>query len=133
MKKFTILAGAALLAACGTAETEEADVAVAETEAPVEVAPLYESNWTFSRDGADYVESIDADGLYITNEGDAHADHGSYEMVDGKHCFTSAMTDEGQVCWTTPATIEVGDTVEAVSDKGEQLSVTRQEFDMLTM
>lgn len=133
MKYLVVLAGAAALAACGATETKDADVAATETEAAAEVASLNESSWTFTREGADYNESIDGSGNYIVNKGDEHSDHGTYEMIDGKHCFTSAMTDEGQVCWTTPATIAVGESAEVTSDAGETLAVTRQEYTPLTM
>lgn len=135
MRKLFVLAGAVSLAACGTADTGEAETEteVAEAEAPVEAASFNETNWTFTRDGADFIESIDASGNYIANVGDEHSDHGTYEFLDGKHCFTSAMTDEGQVCWTAPATVAVGETVEVVNDAGETLTVTRQEYAPLTM
>ena len=133
MKYLVVLAGAAALAACTSAETEDADAAATETEAPAEAASLNESNWTFTREGTEYSESIDGSGNYIVNAGDAHSDHGTYALVDGKHCFTSAMTDEGQVCWTTPKTIAVGESVEVTSDAGEKLTVTRQEYAPLTM
>ena len=127
-----------MLAACGgqeatAPEAAESNVAVAETEAPAEVMSLHETTWTFTRDGKDIQESIDASGDYIANAGEEHVDHGTYALVDGKQCFTSAMTDEGQVCWTTPANVEVGESVDITSDKGEQLTVTRQEYVPMTM
>lgn len=134
MKKLILLAGVAMLAACGAQEAAapEENVAVAETEAPA-VMSLNETSWTFTRDGKAIQESIDATGNYIANSGDEHIDHGTYAMVDGKQCFTSAMTDEGQVCWTAPANIEIGESVEITSDKGETLTVTRGEYTPLTM
>jgi hypothetical protein len=136
MKKLILLAGAALLAACGdrqanAPEAEDANVAAA--EAPAEVMSLHETTWTFTRDGKAIQESIDASGNYIANSGDEHVDHGTYALVDGKQCFTSAMTDEGQVCWTAPENIEVGESVEITSDKGEKLTVTRTEYVPMTM
>jgi hypothetical protein len=134
MKKLFLLAGVAMLAACGGQETAapEENVAVAETEAPA-VMSLKETSWTFNRDGKDIQESIDAAGNYIANSGDEHIDHGTYAMVDGKQCFTSAMTDEGQVCWTAPANMEVGTSAEITSDKGEKLTVTRVAYTPLKM
>jgi hypothetical protein len=94
---------------------------------------LHETTWTFTRDGKQIQESIDASGNYIANAGEEHIDHGSYALVDGKQCFTSAMTDEGQECWTAPANVAVGESVDITSDKGEQLTVTRQEYVPMTM
>lgn len=135
MKKLILLAGAVLIAACGQREAAPAaeDANVAEAEAPAEMMSLHETSWTFTRDGKEIQESIDASGNYIANAGDEHVDHGTYATVDGKQCFTSAMTDEGQVCWTAPAAIEVGESVEITSDKGEKLTVTRQEYVPMTM
>lgn len=138
MKKLILLAGAAMLAACGDRQAtapgaDEANVEIAETESPAEVTSLHETSWTFTRDGKQIQESIDATGNYIANAGDEHVDHGTYALVDGKHCFTSAMTDEGQVCWTAPANAEVGESLEVTSDKGEKLTVTRVEYVPMTM
>lgn len=135
MKKLFLFAGAAMLAACGGQEATApaTDENVAEAEAPAEVMSLHETTWTFTRDGKDIQESIDATGNYIANAGDEHIDHGTYAMVDGKQCFTSAMTDEGQVCWTAPENVEVGESVEVTSDKGETLTVTRQDYVPMTM
>lgn len=137
MKKLFLLAGAAMLAACGgeqatAPEAEETNVAAADTEA-FETMSLNETTWTYTRNGKDIQQSIDASGNYIANAGDEHIDHGTYAMVDGKQCFTSAMTDEGQVCWTGPAAVEVGETVEVTSDKGETLQVTRVEYEPMSM
>jgi hypothetical protein len=137
MKKLFLFAGAAVLAACGdqpasAPEANEANAAAAATEAAAPMS-LNETSWTFTRDGKAIQESVDANGNYIANSGDEHVDHGSYVIVDGKHCFTSAMTKEGQDCWTAPPNIEVGQSVEITSDKGEKLTVTRQEYTPLTM
>jgi len=134
MQKLILLAGAALIAACGQREAAPAaEENVAAAEAPAETMSLHETTWTFTRDGKDIQESIDATGNYIANSGDEHVDHGTYALVDGKQCFTSAMTDEGQVCWTAPGAIEVGESVEITSDKGEKLTVTRQDYVPMTM
>ncbi len=133
MKKLFAISTIAALAACGSPETEEEAVAVVETEAPVEVMSLHETSWSFTMDDAEILESIDAEGNYIANAGEEHSDHGTYELIDGKQCFTSAMNDEGQVCWTVPATIEMGESADITSDKGEALTVTRVEYQPLTM
>ena len=135
MKKLFLLAGVAMLAACGGQEAAapEENVAAAETEAPAAVMSLNETSWTFTRDGKQIQESIDASGNYIANSGEEHVDHGSYALEDGKQCFTSAMTQEGKVCWAAPANVKVGESVEITSDKGEKLTVTRVEYAPLTM
>ncbi len=133
MKNFLAICSIAVLAACGSPETAEEDVAAVDTEAPAETMSLYETSWTFMMDEKEILESIDADGNYIANAGDEHFDHGTYEMVDGMQCFTSSMNEEGQECWETPARIEVGESVDLTSDKGQQLTVTRVEYQPLTM
>ena len=73
------------------------------------------------------IESIDADGNYIENAvSGKHIDHGTGVMKDGKACFTSAMTKEGEVCWTTPPhALKIGHSFVATNDKGKKLKVTR--------
>ena len=138
MKKLLLLVGCAALAACGQqeaapAENADANVAAAEAPAPVPVAfQLNETSWTFTRDGQAQQESIDASGNYIVNSGDKHVDHGTAVMKGDKACFTSAMDQEGEVCWTTQPT-EIGQSFETTSDKGEKLTVTRVAYAPLTM
>ena len=77
-------------------------------------------------------ESIDADGKYISSSGAEHIDHGTAIMKDGKACFTSAMTKEGEMCWTDPK-MEVGASGETTSDKGEKLAIKRVAYVAKTM
>lgn len=133
MKKLIVVCSIAALAACGSPETVEEDVAVVEADAPAEVMSLNETSWTFVMDDKEILESIDADGNYIANAGNEHFDHGTYVLVEGMQCFTSAMNDEGQECWTTPAQIAVGESMDITSDKGQALTVTRVEYEPLTM
>lgn len=139
-----------------------ANVAEANQAAPAATPAamsLNETSWTFTEDGKKILESIDASGNYIASSvaedvdhvdhgnhvdhidhgdhgghGDqgAHVDHGTYVAKDGKHCFTSAMNKEGEVCWTSKGAA-IGETVEAVSDKGEKLMVTRVAYVAATM
>ena len=53
-------------------------------------------------------------------------------MKGDKACFDSAMDKEGEVCWTTKA-VEIGQSMDTVSDKGEKLTVTRVAYVPLTM
>lgn len=133
MKKLIAICSIAALAACASPEPAEEGVAVEDTEATAEVMSLNETSWTFVMDGQEIMESIDADGNYIANAGDDHFDHGTYVMVDGMQCFTSAMSDEGQVCWSTPPQVAVGESMDIKSDQGESLTVTRVEYEPLTM
>ena len=48
-------------------------------------------------------------------------------MKDGKACFTSKMDKEGEVCWTT-SPVEIGQSMDTLSDKGETLAVKRVAF-----
>jgi hypothetical protein len=45
-------------------------------------------------------------------------------MKGDKACFTSAVDKSGEVCWTTKP-VEVGQSMDTVSDKGEKLTVNR--------
>ena len=126
----TSLAVLALMACSKPAETTN-DTNAADTNAAMaanEVAPaafqLNETAWEFTRDGKAQSETIDASGNYVVTAGAEHIDHGTTVMKEGKACFTSAMTDEGEVCWTVQPT-EIGQSFEAVSDKGEKLTVKR--------
>lgn len=133
MKKLIVFSSIAALAACGSPEAEEETAAVAEAEAPAETMSLHETSWTFVMDDMEIMESIDADGNYIANAGDEHFDHGTYVLVEGMQCFTSAMNDEGQECWTTPPQVAVGESIDITSDQDAELTVTRVEYEPLTM
>jgi hypothetical protein len=77
--------------------------------------------------------SVDAKGNYIENSAEGkHLDHGTSLMKGDKVCFTSAMTKEGQVCWTTKP-VEIGQSMDTVSDKGKKLTVNRVAYSPLSM
>ena len=129
MRQLLLIAGCAALAACtqnkAPAENADANMAGAEAPAPTPAAfQLNETTWTFTRDGKAITESVDASGNYIANAGAEHVDHGTAVMKNDKACFTSAMDKEGEVCWTTQP-VEIGQSMETTSDKGEKLTVTR--------
>ena len=70
-------------------------------------------------------ESIDASGNYIENAvSGKHIDHGTAVMKGDKACFTSAMTNDGEMCWTTRP-VKIGHSMVTHNDKGRKLSVTR--------
>lgn len=138
MHKVILVAAIAALAACDkqpAPAANDADMAAANdinaTAIPA-ATPIHETTWEFTQDGKPMQESIDANGNYITTSGAEHIDHGTVVMKDGKACFTSAMTKEGEVCWTDPK-LEVGGTGETVSDKGEKLTLKRVAYVPKTM
>ena len=96
---------------------------------------LNETTWTFT-DPVKKVpakESIDANGNYIENGTDGkHIDHGTSVMKGDKACFTSAMTKDGEECWTTKP-VAIGESMDTTSDKGHKLTVTRVAYEALTI
>ena len=78
-------------------------------------------------------ESIDAKGNYIENAvSGKHIDHGTAVMKGGKACFTSAMNNDGESCWTTHPT-KIGHSMVTTSDKGQKLKVTRVAYVPMSM
>jgi hypothetical protein len=78
-------------------------------------------------------ESIDAEGNYIENAvSGKHLDHGTSVMKDEKACFTSAMTKDGEMCWTTRP-VKIGHSMVTRNDKGKKLTVTRTAYVKLSM
>jgi hypothetical protein len=135
--RLIILTAAAALSLAGCSKPAEAPAADANAAAPAATPAAFdikETSWEFIDNDTKkpIFESVDATGNYIANSGTEHADHGTAVMKDGKACFTSAMTDEGEVCWTNP-NVEVGQSGETTSDKGEKLTVKRVEYKPLTM
>ena len=97
---------------------------------------LNQTTWTMKdKKSVSARESVDASGNYVANTfGGKHLDHGTAAMKDGKACFTSAMTKEGERCWTTPRTaLVIGHSFVTTSDKGEKLKVTRVKYTPLKM
>jgi len=145
MHKIILVAAVAALAACSKQAAPTADNAsmaaandAAATPAANEVTAtpaafsINETSWEYTEKGKPMQESIDAAGNYITTSGAEHIDHGTAVMKAGKACFTSAMTKEGEVCWTDPK-LEVGASGETVSDKGEKLPIKRVAYIPKTM
>ena len=85
---------------------------------------INETSWEFTREGKAQTETVDASGNYVAWSGNEHIDHGTVVMKGDKACFTSAMDQEGETCWTTSPT-EIGQSFETTSDKGEKLTVKR--------
>ena len=96
---------------------------------------LNSTTWTYVDPGKKVKarESIDANGNYIENAvSGKHIDHGTAVMKDGKACFTSAMTDEGEMCWTTRP-VKIGHSMVTTNDKGKTLKVTRVHYAPMEM
>ena len=145
MKRIVLIAAIAALSACNREAAEapandmaaDANLAVEDNAAVNASTPaamsLNSTSWEYTRKGVGYVETIDANGNYITDTADGkHYDHGTMVMKDGKACFTSAMTKDGETCWTVVDTA-VGQTTKTTSDKGETLDVKRIEYRELKM
>ena len=96
---------------------------------------LNETTWTYVDKKMKVRESIDASGNYIENAvSGKHVDHGTAVMKGDKACFTSAMTKEGELCWTTPRdAVKIGHSFVTTSDKGRKLKVTRLAYAKLSM
>ena len=94
------------------------------------------TTWTFSeKKNGKVEESIDTDGNYIAQTvGGKHLDHGTAVMKDNKVSFTSKMTKEGEVCWTTPGhAMAIGHSFVTRNDKGRKVKVTRVKYTPLKM
>lgn len=137
MKKVILVAATACLAACSNPAAPAAENATTASGNEVgaqtaSVSPIHETTWEFTEDGKLVQESVDANGNYIADSEGKHVDHGTVVMKDGKACFTSAMTKEGEECWTDPK-LEIGASGESVSDKGERLTLKRVAYVPKTM
>lgn len=95
---------------------------------------LNRTSWTFTdKKNGKVVESVDADGNYISQtRAGKHLDHGTAVMKDDKACFTSKMTQDGEICWTT-SPVKIGHSILSTSDKGEKLKVKRVKYVALKM
>jgi len=91
------------------------------------------SSWTYTYKGTKMRESVDADGKYITvSARGKHIDHGAAAVRGQKVCFTSAMNNKGENCWTIEP-MKVGQSRVTTSDKGEKLRVTLIKYTPLRM
>ena len=103
-----------------------AEEASANAAAPTPAAfQLNETSWTYTYKGKPTQESIDSSGNWIVTQDGKQTDHGTSTMKGDKACFTSAVdTKSGEECWTTKP-IEIGQSMDTTSDKGNKLTVTR--------
>jgi hypothetical protein len=141
--RLTVCLTAATLVLCACSKQAEAPAAdnnMADANAAAPAATpaafqLTETTWTFTdpEKKVPAQESIDANGNYIENAvSGEHIDHGTAVMKGDKACFTSAMTKDGEICWTTKP-VEIGQSMETTSDKGDKLTVTRVAYVPMTM
>jgi hypothetical protein len=120
------------------ANADEMNAAEANAAAPATTPAAFQLNettWTYidPKEKVKAQQSIDANGNYIENAvSGKHIDHGTAVMKGDKACFTSAMTKEGEVCWTTKPTA-IGQSMDTVSDKGQKLTVTRVAYVPMSM
>jgi hypothetical protein len=130
--RLTICLGAALILC---AVSSQADARVRHHAAKPAAFQINETSWAFIDKKMKVRETIDKDGNYIENAvSGKHIDHGTVVMKNSKVCFTSAMTNEGEMCWTAPRTVlKIGQSFVAKSDKGEKLRVTRIKYTPLKM
>lgn len=94
MKRFTIMAACALLAACGSKTEAPADPAASAsaeaTATPAAVhTPAPGSYDVTTPDGTKLTTTLMADGRYVRRDaGDKVLDKGTWAVTDGKTCFT---------------------------------------------
>ena len=131
MRLITCVTAAILLCAY----SGQADAKAKAKPAPAKAAfQLDETTWLYTdKKGTKVRESIDPDGNFIAQtRAGKHLDHGTAVMKDAKACFTSAMTKDGEVCWSTKP-VRIGHSMNTVSDKGEKLKVTRVAYVKMSM
>lgn len=125
MQKLIILAAPLALMACAeqaevveeTVETEPAVMTTANGTAP--------GTYTVSNDeGPAGTSVLNADGTYqdLATDGSI-ASEGTWEVVDGKTCFTSSEEGAEALCWTESEPAEDG-SFTATSDAGETVTVS---------
>ena len=141
MRLSICLAGAVAVSLAGCMK-QETPAATANNEASAEAnaaatpaaLELNQTSWTFvDKKAGNVQESVDANGNYIANTtAGKHVDHGTAVMNGDKACFTSAMDKEGEICWTAKP-IQIGESMDTVSDKGEKLTVTRVPYVAMTI
>lgn len=96
MKKLVILAGFALLAACGAKKDTAADAAASDSAAASAAAtpaavftPTPGTYDVTTPDGKKHTTTLMADGVYVRRDaGGKVLDKGKWAVTDGKTCFT---------------------------------------------
>lgn len=125
MKKLILFAGVCALAACSEAEAPPAEEeAVAEAEAPTGPQPgTYEVT---EADGSSYSITIGDGNTWNASNADGEEASGTFEVVDGKACFTTEGSEDPPRCSTASAPDE-NDVVTVTYDDGSTATVTRAE------
>nr|WP_298927045.1 hypothetical protein [uncultured Erythrobacter sp.] len=128
MRKLIFLAAPFALAACSQEAEVEEPAAIEE----VETAVLTTANGTVtpmmgevqSAEGPQGVSSVNADGTFQDMNADGElVSEGTWEVVDGKTCFTPTTEGVDPECWTESEPGEDG-SFTAVSDSGAEVTVT---------
>lgn len=130
MKRLIAVGLIGVLAACGQKPAE----APATEEAPVEeAAPVTVANGTppgvfdvTAADGSTMVATINADGTYVDTGSDgAVIEEGTWEVKDGKTCFSPTTEGAKPMCWTETEPGEDG-SFTATPDEGDPVTVKPQ-------
>lgn len=112
MRKLMMIAAPLALAACAQEAPEPEAVTeevAATTEAVMTTAngsavPLTTEN--SNADGPTGITTLNADGTYADTGVDGEVTEGTWEVVDGKTCFTTG--EEEAICWTESEPAEDG-------------------------
>lgn len=126
MKKFAVLAGFALLAACGSKTDAPADTATTEAAAsaaeaaPSPTAGVYDVT---NPDGTKGLTTLAADGTYEDKDAKGAVVKGTWAVKDGKTCFTPEGKPEE--CYTESARAADG-SFTATDAKGATVQVKPQ-------
>ncbi|AKH41693.1 hypothetical protein FHS61_002183 [Altererythrobacter atlanticus] len=122
MKKITVLCGLAVLAACSSPESNDADAEGDASAAPSAVSAMAGSYEIVTDDGT--ISSFLAeDGSYIESMDGDIVSMGSWREEGGKTCF-DPTTDEPPMCYTIG---DIGDdgTFTATPDEGDPITVKK--------
>lgn len=110
MKAFALLAGVAMLAACGQKQEAAAPDAAATEAMPVDAAATPAAAMTTTAgsydvsgpDGKTYVDTLMDDGTYVERDaGGKVTEKGKWAVKDGKTCFTPEGKSES--CYSESA------------------------------
>ncbi len=129
MKKFAIIAGFALLAACNQGGKEAPAAEETTAAATPEAAVMTTANGSLAgtytvvdAKGTEGTSVLNADGTFADTGADGKTTEGTWAVVDGKTCFTAKGEGEKPECWTEAAPGADG-SFAATSDSGESVTV----------
>ncbi|WP_427967298.1 hypothetical protein [Altererythrobacter sp.] len=126
MKALIAIVGLAALAACSQAEAPPAEEEVAtEAEAPVGPQP---GTYEVTNEDGSYTITINEGNTWVVPGEDGEDMTGTFEMVDGKACFSTDGSDEPPSCSTGSEPDENG-VVTITNDDGTTATVKEIETD----